>query len=186
METGKIFLKILEENLAFQRHQETQRMWMANIFIAIIVGTLVYSIKTCTNMEIEQSPCTDIEQIPWFIPLAFLIISTICFLVTMKLNKVFAKTQESIENIFKDGKIPGVKGAQGRRKYMAGTKSEKWIWKILRVRYLYLALYILAIIGSSVWLFILDGPVAWITVPIVGVIVIVVMIFAIIEWCKGK
>ena len=89
---SEIFLRILRENMLYLRHQETQRMWTANIFIAIVVGTLVYSIHV------------GIEQIPWFIPLAFLIVSTLCFLITMKLSQVFSKTQKSIVHIFEDGK----------------------------------------------------------------------------------
>ena len=183
---SEIFLRILRENMLYLRHQETQRMWTANIFIAIVVGTLVYSIHV------------GIEQIPWFIPLAFLIVSTLCFLITMKLSQVFSKTQKSIVHIFEDGKIPlccapdkncptvkekgGTAEEKGWRRYMAGIKSEKGIWPILRIRYLYLALYILAMIGASAWLFILNKSAFWIAVPIVGVIVIAVMIFAIIKW----
>ena len=132
MVRDEALLNILKEHMLFQRHQEMQRMWTANIFIAIVVGTLVYS----ANLGLEN--------LPWFIPLAFLIVSTICLLITLKLNAVFAKTQDAMKDTFND--ISHFAGTGDWNTYMRGRKSEKELWAILRIRYLYLALYILAMI----------------------------------------
>ncbi len=133
------FVDILRENWLHMRHQETQRMWIANIFVAIVVGTSAYLAES------------GLEKLPWFIPLIFFIISLFCLLVTLKLNKVFVETKKSTKSIFKDGKI--YLGEQGDwRKYVGMLESTKWIWKVLRVRYLYVALYSIAILASLILL----------------------------------
>ena len=141
MRSEEKFMNILKENWLQLRHQETQRTWTANIFIAIVVGASTYLSKMGLN------------NIPLFIPLVFLAISVICLLVTLKVNKVFVETKNSILNIFKDGKI-SLGEAQDWRKYVAMLESTSRIWKILRVRYLYVALYAVAI-AASLWLLVL-------------------------------
>ena len=135
MNTEDIFINILKENWLHMRHQETQRMWIANIFVAIVVGTSAYLAKL------------ELEKLPWFIPLIFFTISLFCLLVTLKLNKVFVETKNSTKNIFKDGKI--YLGEQRNwKEYVGMLESKERIWKILRVRYLYVALYVIAIAAS--------------------------------------
>ena len=136
MRTEEVFVAILKENLLFMKHQETQRMWIANIFVAIVVGTAAYLTKL------------DLDKLPWFIPLIFFVISLFCLLVTLKLNKVFVETKNSTENIFKDGKI--YLGEQRNwKEYVGMLESKERIWKILRVRYLYVALYIISISAAT-------------------------------------
>jgi hypothetical protein len=137
MRSEEKFMNILKENWLQLRHQETQRTWTANIFIAIVVGASTYLSKT------------ELNNIPLFIPLVFLTISVICLLVTLKVNKVFVETKKSIQNIFKDKKINLGKG-QDWKKYVAMLESTG-VWKVLRVRCLYVALYAVAI-AASLWL----------------------------------
>ncbi len=174
MDKNEMLLNILKEHMLYQRHQETQRMWTANIFIAVVVGTLVYSINT------------GFENIPWFIPLAFLIISTICLLITSKLNTVFSRTQNTMENTFKD--ISHFKKSKDKdwNNYMWGRKSPGGLWSALRIRYLYLALYTLAIIGSLAWLFVLNKWAFAIATVITVIIFAVVIPAAISERRKEK
>jgi hypothetical protein len=173
MDEEEKFMNILRENWLQLRHQETQRTWTANIFIAIVVGASAY-IGT-----------TGLDEIPTFIPLIFLTISVICLLVTLKVNKVFVETKKSIQNIFKDEKIP-LGEEQAWKKYVAMLESTG-IWKVLRVRYLYVALYAAAIIGSSIWLFRLDKDVFLITwATLVGIAILIAIIAGIITLCRKK
>jgi hypothetical protein len=131
MESEEKFINILKENLLFMRHQETQRMWIANVFVAIVVGFLAYVGKN------------GLASISWYIYLALTVVSLLCLLITLKVNKVFIETRNAIKNIFNDGKISIGKDWH---KYMLMLES-KGIWKVLRVRYLYVALYVIAIVG---------------------------------------
>ena len=130
MENSEVFVDILKENWLHARHIETERMWFANIFAAIIVGATAYLSKA--GLEVP--------------PLIVLVVfSLFCLLVTIKLNAAFGTHMQAIESIFKDGKI--VIGDKDEwRKYMGMPSREGWIWKILSVGKLTLFFYSLAII----------------------------------------
>ena len=134
MDKEEFYLNILKENWIHMRHQETQRMWIANIFVALVVGTSAYLTKS--------NGTTD----SLFIPIVFLIISILCLLITLKLNKVFIETKQATINIFVDKKIFLGDGVNWNS-YM-GSLQSKGIWKVLRVRYLYVTLYIIGIVAS--------------------------------------
>jgi len=133
MRTQEVFLTILKENLLYMKHQETQRMWVANIFVAIVVGTAAYLSQSAKSLD----------DISLFIPVIFLIISLLCLLITLKVNYVFIKTKEASENIFDDGEI-SLGEQQDWRKYVLLLKSTG-IWGVLRVSYLYVLLYTISI-----------------------------------------
>ena len=137
MEKEEMYFNILKENWLHMRHQETQRMWIANIFVAIVVGTSAY-LTTSGNYKLED--------IPIFIPVIFLVISTICFLITLKLNKVFVETKNSTKRIFNKKKISLGKGVNWRN--YTGMLESEGIWRALRVRYLYVFLYGISIATS--------------------------------------
>ncbi len=131
------FISILRENWLHLRHQETLRMWSANVFIAIVVGALAYLGKAGLKE-------------PGHIPIVFIVISTLCLLVTLKTNKVFVETKNSIINIFQDGKLS--LGSQTDWRKYVGMLESTGVWKILRIRYLYVALYVITIVASGIWL----------------------------------
>ena len=135
MRTEEVFLTVLRENLLFMKHQETQRMWVANIFVAIVAGTLAYLAKL------------ELNEIPWFIPLFFLIISLFCFFVTLKLNKVFDETKKATLKIFDDKKISLGKETKWKE-YVLTLKVEGRWWKHLKARTLYAGLFALATLAS--------------------------------------
>jgi len=93
MNTEDMFINILRENWLHMRHQETLRMWSANVFVAVVVGVLAYVSKE------------GLKELPLFVPLALLIVSVLSLLITLKTNKVFVETKNSIISIFSDGKI---------------------------------------------------------------------------------
>ncbi|GAJ18877.1 unnamed protein product, partial [marine sediment metagenome] len=131
MDEDEVFFNILKENLLFMRHQETQRMWIANVFVAIVAGSLAYIGKE------------GLVSLPWYVYCALTIISLLCLLITLKLNHVFTKTKDATEEILKAGKIPHLR--QDWKKYMAILHSKgKWNKPFLSVRWLYFALYALA------------------------------------------
>lgn len=136
MNTEDIFINILKENWLHMRHQETQRMWIANVFVALVVGVSAYLGKV------------GLEELSWFAPLAFLIISVLCLLITLKVNHIFGITKDAINAIFDDKKIPLGKGWG---KYVGGLKS-KGKWECLKVRDLYVILYSIAIVVSLILL----------------------------------
>ena len=136
MESEEKFINILREDLLHLRHQETQRMWSANVFVAIIVGASAYLGKE------------GLTGLPLAIPVVFLIISLLCLLITLKVNYVFTKTKDAIIKIFDDGKI-SLGEQQDWRKYVLLLESTGiWKMKFLRVRCLYIALYAIAIVAS--------------------------------------
>ena len=135
MNENSVFIEILRQNWNHMRHQETLRMWIGNVFIAIVVGALAYLGKAGLKE-------------PGYIPFVFITISMLCLLMTLKTNKVFVETKNSIIQIFKDGKI---NLGSDWRKYV-GMLESSGIWKILRIRCLYVALYTITIIGSVVWI----------------------------------
>ena len=132
MDNEQTFIEILRQNWLHMRHQETLRMWIGNVFIAIVVGVLAFL------------GTKEVEEVPWFLPAALLIISVLSLLMTLKVNEVFSEAQKSIKNIFIDEKIPLGKDWE---KYVGGLKS-KGKWKYLKVRCLYVALYSVAIAAS--------------------------------------
>ncbi|MFC1896976.1 hypothetical protein ACFLX8_00180 [Chloroflexota bacterium] len=136
MNTANIFTNILNENWRHMRHQETQRMWIANVFVALVVGVSAYLGKE------------GVEELSWFMPLAFLIISALCFLITLKVNHIFGITKDAVSAIFNDEKIPLGKDWEN---YVGGLKS-KGKWKYLKVRFLYVILYLIAIVTSAILL----------------------------------
>ena len=136
METEEVFINILRENLLHLRHQETQRMWSANVFVAIFVGASAYLGKE------------GLAELSLAIPVIFFIISLLCLLITLKVNYVFTKTKDAIIKIFDDGKISLGK-QQDWEKYVLLLKSTGG-WECLRVRCLYVALYVLAIMASLI------------------------------------
>lgn len=136
MDSDEVFLSILKENLAFMRHQETQRMWIANVFVAIVVGFLAFVGK-------------GLVVVPWYLYLALSMLSLLCLLITLKLNYVFVETRDATRRILDYGKIPclGKDWAQ----YMAILYSKgKWNYRLLAVRWLYIVLYIVAAVGFLV------------------------------------
>ena len=141
MNNQDVFIEILMENWRHLRHQETVRMWIGNVFIAIVVAMSAYLGKTLL----------DITQVPIFVPIVILVVSILCLLVTLKTNKVFKETQNSIINIFEDKRIT-FENQEDWRKYVGMLQSTNVVWdKILRVRCLYVALYVIAIIASLIW-----------------------------------
>ncbi|MFH1383166.1 MAG: hypothetical protein ABIH70_09810 [Chloroflexota bacterium] len=136
MNTQNIYINILSENWRHMRHQETQRMWIANVFVALVVGVSAYLGKV------------ELEELSWFVPLAFLIISVLCLLITLKLNHIFGVTKDAISDIFEDKKIL-LEDNWG--KYVGGLKS-KGKWEHLKVRCLYVILYSIAIVISLILL----------------------------------
>jgi hypothetical protein len=137
MKTDEVFMNLLKEDMLNLRHQETQRMWIANIFVAIVVGTVVYLTQSFKE-----------KDIPWFIPLIIFVISAICLLITLKLNKVFEETQNSIKNIFNEKKLPLGNDNQWQ-KYFVPMESTG-IWKCLTVRCLYVILYLVVMVASLI------------------------------------
>ena len=136
METEEVFINILRENLLHLRHQETQRMWSANVFVAIFVGASAYlGTEGVTGLSLA-------------IPVVLLIISLLCLLITLKVNYVFTKTKDATIKIFDDGKI-SLGEQQDWEKYVLLLKSTDG-WGCLRVRCLYVALYVLAIVASLI------------------------------------
>jgi hypothetical protein len=151
MTNDELFFNIFKENMIHLIHQETQRMWIANIFMSTVAGVVAY-LTTTFNSEITFCPLKiqESNEISWFVPLAFLIISSICLLVTLKLNDVFNEAKKSAIKIFEDEKIS--LGTYNRLQYVGMLKSTSIVGKILKVRCLYIALYIIAIIASIIWL----------------------------------
>ena len=64
------------------------------------------------------------------------------------MNHIFGITQDAINAIFVDEKLPLGKDW---RKYVGGLKS-KGKWKCLKVRYLYVILYSIVIVASLILL----------------------------------
>jgi hypothetical protein len=135
MESEEKFINILRENLLFLKHQETQRMWAANIFIAIVVGASAYLGKE------------GLSHLPLAVPVVFLVISLLCLLITLKVNYVFGRTQAAIKKIFDDKKI--YLEDLDWRKYVLPLDSKGWWWNHVKVRHLYAALYVLAVAAST-------------------------------------
>jgi len=136
MNTENMYINILKENWRHMRHQETQRMWIANVFVALVVGVSAYLGKV------------ELKELSWFVPLAFLMISVLCLLITLKVNHIFGVTKDAISAIFDDEKIPLGKDWE---KYAGGLRS-KGKWKYLKVRCLYIILYSIAIPASLILL----------------------------------
>ena len=144
MENSAVFIDILKENWLHARHVENGRMWFANIFAAIVVGTLAYLSKV------------GLEVLPL---LVLLIISIFCLWVTIKANAEFANHMKAIEEIFNDGKIPLGVGEQTEwRKYMGMPLSAKGgIWRILRISIAFIFLYtmtIITLVSLIVWIWV--------------------------------
>jgi len=140
MTNGNPFIDILKENLLFMRHQETQRMWIANVFVAIVVGFLAYVGKN------------GLANISWYIYLALTVVSLLCLLITFKLNHVFVKTKDATKEIFDSGKVSlGLDW----KKYTVTLESEGiWGKPFLSVRWLYIALYALfTLYFLALWIF---------------------------------
>jgi len=137
------FIEVLRQNWSHLRQQETLRMWIGNVFIAIVVATAAYLGKAVSEGQ----------QIPVFVPIVILMVSLICLGVTLKANKVFVETKKSIINIFQDKKID--LGVDDWRKYVGMLESRSRFYKILRIRYLYVFLYGIVIATSIAWLCIL-------------------------------
>ncbi len=138
METDEVFMNLLRGNWANSRHQESQRMWFANIFSVIFLGVLTYVTKE------------GLGKLPLLLPLGLFAISIICLLVTLKVNRVFDDYKNSIKNILDDKKIPlGLCEKQSWGKYVGMFKSDEFRrWRKLRVRYLCIALYSTGIAAS--------------------------------------
>jgi cobalamin biosynthesis protein CobD/CbiB len=131
------FLEIFKQNWNHMRQQETIRMWVGNVFIALMVAMSAFLVSR-DNLEV-----------PVFVPIVVLVFSIFCLLVTLKTNHVFDETQKSTKNLLNDGKI--VSDLKDWRKYV-GMLESKGIWKLIKIRYLYVALYT-AVVGISVaWL----------------------------------
>ena len=143
MTNGNPFIDILKENLLFMRHQETQRMWVGNIFVAIVVGTAAYLSKSVESLE----------DIPLFITVSFLVISLLCLLITLKLNHVFTKTKDASINIFNEGKISLVEQQDWHNYVLLLESTDRWTY--LKVSYLYVLLYT---ISSSAAIFLVISP----------------------------
>jgi predicted Co/Zn/Cd cation transporter (cation efflux family) len=125
------------------RHQETQRMWIANVFVAIVVGFFAYLGKN------------GIASIHWYIYLAPIVVSILCLLITLKLNHVFTKTQDTTKKMLKDTRVSS---GQDWRKYVV-TLESKGCWHTLQVRWLYITLYALfagGFIALSIFSFLSD------------------------------
>jgi hypothetical protein len=90
MDNKELFVEILKENWQHARHIETERMWFANIFAAVIVGAIAYLSKV------------GLEMYPLWVLIGF---AVFCLLVTIKLNAAFATHMKAIESIFSDKKI---------------------------------------------------------------------------------
>lgn len=133
MDREEVFLSILKENLLFMRHQETQRMWIANVFVAIVVGFLAFVGK-------------DLANLPWYLCLALSMLSVLCLLITLKLNYVFVRTRDATRQILDSEGIPSL--GKDWDKYMATLYSKgRWDFPLLKVRCLYIILYSVATIG---------------------------------------
>ena len=136
MNTEDIYINILNENWRHMRHQETLRMWTANVFVALVIGISTYFSRV------------GLKELSWFVPLAFFMISVLCLLITLKVNHIFGVTKDAIIAIFDDEKIPLGKDWE---KYVGGLKS-KGKWKCLKVRCLYVILYSITIPASLILL----------------------------------
>jgi len=144
VEPNEFFMNLLKENWANARHQESQRMWFANIFSAIFVGILAY---------VAQQGLSGIH---WLLPSGLLAISVIGLLVTMKVNRVFDDYKQAIKKIFEDKReLLGFNANEKRDDYIGMFKADETCrWRIIRVRYLYIALYSIGIAASLylIWL----------------------------------
>jgi uncharacterized MAPEG superfamily protein len=140
MDIEQVYLEISRENWLHMRHQETQRMWIANVFVALVVGVSAYLGK----VSLED---ITLKNITWLVPLAFFIISVLCLLITLKLNHIFEITKDAVIAIFDEKKIPI---GENWEKYVGGLKS-KGNWKYLKVRHLYLILYSISIAASLIF-----------------------------------
>ncbi len=128
------FIDIMKENWLHARHVESGRMWFANIFATIIVGTSAYLSKV------------GLDVLPL---LVLLIFSLFCLWVTIKLNAEFANHMKAIETIFNDGKI-ALGDKKEWRKYMGMPLSAKGgKWSIIRVSIAFITFYVVAIIALT-------------------------------------
>jgi hypothetical protein len=141
METEERFVAILHENWINARHQESQRMWFANVFSAIFVGTLAY-VSTIK-----------LDELHWLRPSGLLVVSIVCLLVTMKLNRIFDDYKKSIKSILDSGKVNlGLREDEDWNDYVGMFRSDSLkIWRILRVRCLCIFLYLVGIGFSIYW-----------------------------------
>ena len=136
MNEDSVFIEILRQNWNHMRQQETLRMWIANVFVALVVGVSAYLGKV------------GLKELSWFVPFSFLMISVLCLLITLKVNHIFGVTKDAISAIFDDEKIPLGKDWE---KYVGGLNA-KGKWKRLKVRCLYVILYLIAIPVSLILL----------------------------------
>jgi len=134
MEDVEVYLSIIKENKEHARHIETERMWFANIFAAIIVGTIAY----LSEVGLEIPPLIILSLFAVF-----------CLLVTIKLNSAFSYHMKAIESVFKDKKI-FLGDKEEWRVYMGMPSREGRIWKLLSVAKLTVAFYTTAIIALCV------------------------------------
>lgn len=133
MDNSNPFIDIMKENWLHARHIETERMWFANVFVAIIAGTAAYLSKK----ELELPP----------LPILYilLIISIFWLCLTIKLNAAFGNYIRAIQHIFDNEKIPQVAKAEWRT-YMGMPLSAKGgVWKIFRASYFLILFYALTI-----------------------------------------
>ena len=128
MNEEEFFLNLLKENWINARHQETQRMWFANIFSAIFVGTLAY---------VAHQRCGGISQ---YLPYGLLAISIIGLLITMKVNRVFEDYKQSIKNILQN-ELFHLKDDKRLSYYTGMFTADKTRWKYIKVRCLCISLY---------------------------------------------
>ena len=132
MQESNVFIDILKENWLHARQVVNERMWFANIYAVIVVGTLTY----LSNVGLELLPLSGL-----------LVFSLFCLWVTIKLNAELGNHMKAIENIFDDGKISLGEQADWR-KYMGMALSFRGgIWKIIRVGPAFISLYTIAIIA---------------------------------------
>ena len=174
MNNDELYLSIFKENLLHLRHQETQRMWIANIFMATVAGVVAYLTKS-----------EDSISITWYVPCAFLIISTICLLVTLKLNDVFNAAKKSAIKIFDDKKVS--LDVADWLQYVGMLKSTSQFGRIFKVRHLYVALYLIAITVSLIWLcIVLKDCWFWVLISIGILVVVLIIIYPKSIWAKFK
>ncbi len=148
MKENGVFIEILRQNWNHMRQQETLRMWIGNVFMAIIIATSAYLGQVVSSRQ------QDLTTIPIFVPIVILVFSFLCLGVTLKANHVFVETKESTKNIFKDKKIDLGNEVDWHR-YVGMLESTSKRGKILKIRQIYVFMYIITIIASSAWLGIL-------------------------------
>ena len=148
MNENSVFIEILRQNWNHMRQQETLRMWIGNVFMAVVVATSAYLGQAVSNGE------QNFTTVPIFIPIVILLFSVLCLGVTIKANHVFVETKNSTINIFNDKKI-NLGSEVDWHKYVGMLESRSRLGKILKIRIIYVLMYIAVIIASLAWICIL-------------------------------